>query len=306
MEFEGYNGRITVEQDALVLDRTDVRGRFGGDPGPRRIPLDDIDGAYLAPPPEPKRPGYLQLVLVDQDEEELTLAEAIRHPDVVTFTPRQQPEFERLADWLENGGELDDTDEGDEEYAEVPSASASPPAQAMAPAHPSGSVAMTKAAPVREQAPAPVPAAAPVPAGGGWPASSGPAYGEAPSRERELKPVDAVRAALTKYVVFAGRARRAEYWWFALFAVALSLAGLILDTVLFDAPIVRLLVTLALFLPGLSVAVRRLHDTGRSGWYYLIGLIPLVGGILLIVWFSKDGSPADNTYGPSPKYSGGA
>ena len=59
---------------------------------------------------------------------------------------------------------------------------------------------------------------------------------------------------------------------------------------------------LAVLIPGLAVAVRRLHDTGRSGWWLLIGLVPLIGAIVLIVFMATDGEPGDNAYGPNPKF----
>jgi uncharacterized membrane protein YhaH (DUF805 family) len=111
---------------------------------------------------------------------------------------------------------------------------------------------------------------------------------------------EAVTAALTKYVDLSGRARRSEYWYFVLFNVIVTVLALVLDRVI-GFPIFQLVVGLGLLLPGLGVAVRRLHDTGRSGWWLLLGLIPLVGSIILIVWMASDSQP-DNQYGPSPKF----
>jgi uncharacterized membrane protein YhaH (DUF805 family) len=117
----------------------------------------------------------------------------------------------------------------------------------------------------------------------------------------------AVRTCLSKYVDFSGRARRSEYWYFALFSFLVSLAASIVDAVLgtdYDGAtsggLIQTVVSLALFLPSLAVGIRRLHDTDRSGWWILIGLIPIIGWILLIVWFCTD-SKADNQYGPNPK-----
>lgn len=106
--------------------------------------------------------------------------------------------------------------------------------------------------------------------------------------------IDAVKLAFSHYADFKGRARRSEYWWFTLFNVIVS--GL----VSYIIPDLAWIWTLAVLIPGLSICVRRLHDIGKSGWYYLIGLIPLVGGIIMIVWFCQDSAPA-NQWGPNPK-----
>lgn len=119
---------------------------------------------------------------------------------------------------------------------------------------------------------------------------------------------DAIRVCLQrKYADFTGRARRSEYWFFFLFTALAGLVGSILDS-LFNirsgtyggtGPI-QGLIQLALLLPGLAVGARRLHDTGRSGWWLLIALIPVVGWIILLVFFLQDSQP-DNKYGPNPK-----
>ncbi|WNV76823.1 DUF805 domain-containing protein [Geodermatophilus sp. DSM 44513] len=111
---------------------------------------------------------------------------------------------------------------------------------------------------------------------------------------------DAVRSVLTQYVGFSGRARRSEYWWFFLFSVLVSLAAAAVDAVL-DTTVFGLVVALALFLPSLAVSVRRLHDIGRTGWWVLLGLVPLVGTIVLIVFACLDSEPGPNRFGPAPK-----
>ena len=113
----------------------------------------------------------------------------------------------------------------------------------------------------------------------------------------------AVSTCFSKYATFAGRARRSEYWWFFLFNIIVSIVATVIDAALGTA-FVALLVALALIVPSIAVGVRRLHDTGRSGWWMLIGLVPLVGGIVLLVFFASDSTPETNDYGPSPK--GGA
>ena len=115
---------------------------------------------------------------------------------------------------------------------------------------------------------------------------------------------------LKKYAVFTGRARRAEFWYFVLFNFIVSMVlqmlfGSVAETAEDGAasPLAFLpvLYTLVILLPSLAVAIRRLHDTGRSGWWILIALIPLVGTIVLIVFYVQDGDAGDNAYGTNPK-----
>ncbi|HYD39978.1 MAG TPA: DUF805 domain-containing protein [Anaeromyxobacter sp.] len=118
--------------------------------------------------------------------------------------------------------------------------------------------------------------------------------------------MDAVKAVLTNYVGFSGRARRSEYWWFVLFQVIVNVVFTVIGNVIGFAQLPNL-VALALLLPGLGVAIRRMHDIGKSGWWVLINLIPIVGWIVFIVWAAKDSQPGANAYGPNPKESvGGA
>jgi uncharacterized membrane protein YhaH (DUF805 family) len=116
--------------------------------------------------------------------------------------------------------------------------------------------------------------------------------------------VDAIKTVLSKYVTFSGRARRSEYWFWALAVFIAGIVTNLIDRGLGTEPgrvgLVSGLLGLATFLPNLAVTVRRLHDTSRSGWWVLIGLIPLVGAIVLIVFAVQD-SHGDNEYGPSPK-----
>lgn len=136
----------------------------------------------------------------------------------------------------------------------------------------------------------------------------------------------AVKSVLTQYAGFSGRARRSEYWWFSLFQGVVALVVLFsaisvalvtslpatnspteadifaLGTAMTAAILLADLVLLSMYLPTLAVSVRRLHDTGRSGWFYLITFIPFVGGILLLVFLCDDSNRGPNQYGPSPKY----
>ena len=117
----------------------------------------------------------------------------------------------------------------------------------------------------------------------------------------------AVGSFLWQFVGFSGRARRSEFWYFALFTFLVGIVTSVVDAILgtdYDTGsggLVNTLVSLVLLLPSLAVAVRRLHDTGRSGWWLLIGIIPIIGWIILIVWYCKDTTPGDNQYGPDPK-----
>jgi uncharacterized membrane protein YhaH (DUF805 family) len=116
--------------------------------------------------------------------------------------------------------------------------------------------------------------------------------------------IDAVRSALSKYATFSGRARRSEYWWFVLFNIIVSVLALAVDSALGTEPgrtgLVGSIVALALLLPGLAVTARRLHDTGRTAWWMLIALVPVVGAIVLLVFTVQD-SQGPNAWGDSPK-----
>lgn len=90
-----------------------------------------------------------------------------------------------------------------------------------------------------------------------------------------------------------------------MFSLIVNIAAVVVDAVVLGRPVLQLFAGLALLLPGLAVSVRRLHDTGRSGWWYFILLIPLVGVILFIVWAASDSTPGENQYGRSPKQAHG-
>ncbi|RKD87848.1 DUF805 domain-containing protein [Mangrovibacterium diazotrophicum] len=112
---------------------------------------------------------------------------------------------------------------------------------------------------------------------------------------------------LKQYADFGGRSRRKEYWMFALFNIIFAIVAIILDnvlgTTLGTAPygVFYFVYILAMFIPGLAVTVRRLHDVGKSGWMYLIILIPLVGAIWLLVLTLTDSNAGENQYGQNPK-----
>jgi len=119
---------------------------------------------------------------------------------------------------------------------------------------------------------------------------------------------------LKQYADFTGRARRTEFWMFVLFnfiaSIVLNLVDVLIGTANFSTTSTGFSVTggllstiyaLAVLVPSLAVSVRRLHDTDKSGWWVLLALIPIVGAIILIVWFASDGTPGANRYGPDPK-----
>ena len=115
----------------------------------------------------------------------------------------------------------------------------------------------------------------------------------------------AVSSVFHNYANFSGRARRSEYWYFVLFNLIVGVVLGIIDAILGgDTLLVSVIsgvYSLAVLVPSLAVCWRRLHDIGKSGANILWGCIPLVGVILLIVWYAKDTQPGENQYGPDPK-----
>ncbi|MGG3889983.1 DUF805 domain-containing protein [Metabacillus fastidiosus] len=107
---------------------------------------------------------------------------------------------------------------------------------------------------------------------------------------------------LKNYVGFQGRARRKEYWMFNLVSVIITIILSIVEAVASIDPVLTVIYFLAVFLPSLAVTVRRLHDTGRSGWWFLINLIPIIGGIILLVFTCQDSETNSNKYGLNPKH----
>lgn len=111
---------------------------------------------------------------------------------------------------------------------------------------------------------------------------------------------------LKNYATFSGRARRKEYWMFTLINTLITIALYILAFFIPVLFILYCLYGLAVLLPGLAVSVRRLHDVEKSGWWLLIALVPIVGGILLLVWECTEGTHGANQYGEDPKALDGA
>ena len=112
----------------------------------------------------------------------------------------------------------------------------------------------------------------------------------------------AVTNVFRNYANFSGRARRSEFWFFYLFNVLVWIGIMIIWPL---AILLGPVYSLAVLIPGIAVAVRRLHDTNRSGVYLLVSFVPLVGFILLIIWLTEDSNPAPNAYGYSVEYPGG-
>lgn len=115
----------------------------------------------------------------------------------------------------------------------------------------------------------------------------------------------AISSCFSKYVTFSGRAPRSEFWFWALFTWLVSISLTILDFAIFGLDEDSLgplsgIFSLAVFLPGLAVSARRLHDIGRSGWWMLIYLVPLVGWVLFFVWNCSRGSAGPNNFGNDP------
>jgi len=107
--------------------------------------------------------------------------------------------------------------------------------------------------------------------------------------------------ALKKYAEFSGRSRRMEYWMFFLFNFIIAIALAIVDVILGTTGILGGLYGLAVLIPGITVSVRRLHDTDHSGWWLLIGLVPVIGLIVLLVFMVMSGNAGENRFGSDPK-----
>lgn len=125
---------------------------------------------------------------------------------------------------------------------------------------------------------------------------------------------EAVKSVFSKYATFQGRASRSEYWYFYLFNILLEIGllivGFILGAILGDsagafagmgfAYVLLCIYGLIILIPNISVFVRRMHDIGRSGWWYWIAFVPIVGAIVLLVFLLTGSDRGDNQYGPDP------
>ena len=123
--------------------------------------------------------------------------------------------------------------------------------------------------------------------------------------------IDAVKHVFSNFATFSGRARRSEYWWFILFnmivsavlsrtgkQVPMELAG---EIIMVKQSKLLSIYQLVVFLPGLAVMVRRLHDVGKSGWCYFWILLPVAGWIMILIWLCREGEHRTNRFGPDPK-----
>ena len=114
-------------------------------------------------------------------------------------------------------------------------------------------------------------------------------------------------AALRKYAVFGGRYRRKEYWYFVLFSSIITVLLFIVDGAIgtfdssLDLGLLSGIFSLAILIPSIAVSVRRLHDIDRTGWWFLISFVPVIGTIVLLVFAVQDGTPGTNRYGSNPK-----
>ncbi len=105
---------------------------------------------------------------------------------------------------------------------------------------------------------------------------------------------------LKQYAILSGRAGRKEFWMFVLINLVFSIAASVLDRIMGTWGIVGGIYALLVLIPALAVAVRRLHDIGKSGWRLLVGFIPIIGAIWLIVLWASEGQPDSNQYGEKP------
>lgn len=114
--------------------------------------------------------------------------------------------------------------------------------------------------------------------------------------------MDAVKHVFSNYATFSGRARRSEYWYFFLFNFVVAAVLEVLARAISLFSVLSALYAVAVVVPTLAVIWRRFHDIGKSGAWYFIILVPLVGWIFVLIWLCKDSQPDTNQYGPSPKY----
>jgi uncharacterized membrane protein YhaH (DUF805 family) len=109
----------------------------------------------------------------------------------------------------------------------------------------------------------------------------------------------AVKTCINKYFSIQGRAQRSEYWWYTLFIIIVTIIAMVVDMAI-GFPLFYMIVALGTLAPSICVAIRRMHDKGKSGWWLLIGLIPIIGGLYILYMFVTRGTEGDNDFGPDP------
>ena len=110
----------------------------------------------------------------------------------------------------------------------------------------------------------------------------------------------AISSGFSNYANFSGRAPRSALWWWVLFSILANFVAVAVDAAAIGMPALQMLVALGLLLPGLAVGVRRLHDLDKSGWWYLIGFVPVIGALILIFFFVQPGISGSNRFGADP------
>lgn len=116
--------------------------------------------------------------------------------------------------------------------------------------------------------------------------------------------VGALKDGFARYVDFKTRSTRSQYWWWTLWMILMSIGAVIIDTMMGmgDSGPVNLILSLATLLPSIAVSIRRLHDIGRSGWWFLLVLVPIIGWIVLIVFYCTKSQDEENQWGPVPQH----
>jgi uncharacterized membrane protein YhaH (DUF805 family) len=116
---------------------------------------------------------------------------------------------------------------------------------------------------------------------------------------------EAIASGFSNYVNFSSRAARSEYWYWVLFNVLAQVVTEIIDNAVIGMSVTTAIFSLAVLLPGIAVAARRLHDVDRTGWWLLLAFVPVIGIIVLVIWFCTKGTDGPNRFGPDPLPGGG-
>ena len=111
---------------------------------------------------------------------------------------------------------------------------------------------------------------------------------------------EAIASGFSNYVNFSSRAARSEYWYWVLFNVLAQVVTEIIDNAVIGISLTTAIFSLAVLLPGIAVAARRLHDVDRTGWWLLLAFVPVIGLIVLLIWFCTKGTDGPNRFGPDP------